>query len=30
MYSVDDLKQQNQDICELCDVLAVVIKQKAI
>jgi hemerythrin-like domain-containing protein len=30
MYSVDDLKQQNQDICELCDVLAVLMEQKSL
>ena len=30
MYSVDDLKQQNQDICELCDVLTVLMEQKSL
>jgi hemerythrin-like domain-containing protein len=30
MYSVDDLKQQNRDICELCDVLSVLMEQKTL
>lgn len=30
MYSVDELRQQNQDICELCDVLSVLMEQKSL
>jgi hemerythrin-like domain-containing protein len=30
MYSVEHLKQQNRDICELCDVLSVLIEQETL
>lgn len=30
MYTIDDLKQQNQDINELCDVLSVLMAQPAL
>jgi hypothetical protein len=30
VYSVDELKQQNQDICALCDVLSVLMEQKTL
>jgi hemerythrin-like domain-containing protein len=30
MYSVEELKQQNQDICDLCDVLSVLMEQKSL
>jgi len=30
MYSVDDLKKQNEDISELCDVLSVLIEHRSL
>lgn len=30
MYTLDELKQQNQDIKQLCDVLSVLIEQRAL
>lgn len=30
MYTVDELKQQNQDIGDLCDVLSVLIREKSL
>ncbi|HHJ16138.1 MAG TPA: hemerythrin domain-containing protein [Gammaproteobacteria bacterium] len=30
MYSLEELKKQNEDIAELCDVLSVLVKQKSL